>query len=376
MAATKSKEKATAAKSEKSVTTPKVKLGNTEVGKVEGHGFSSLGQKKGNAVATTLPADKIKVESGFNPRTDLGDVSALVDNIKKEGLLQAIIVRPKGNHFNIVAGHRRYAACVEAGLTDIPVTIRFDLDDDNRALAVSVAENSEDGRQNLNYIEMGRAFAKLEKEGGMSVAVIAKETATHPQTVRRCLKVMEAPKDVQEKVEKGVLSSGAALEYARLAPTSRKAIADKLEEGMSAKRVKELGKQAAKESGADSTKGKAANKQKGKSRDAALVSWKGSKAKQEEIKWLAYLIEQCEADAEIPDDDNDLVLARGALTALLWDRGDIEVTVLPDLDEPPEGTTKADAKKVWKVFKETVKAEAAKYQPPEEEEEEEDGEAE
>lgn len=372
MAATKSKKKKQGAKkSKKSATasTPNVKIGNTEVGKVEGHGFSSKGQKKGNAVSTALPADKIKVEKGFNPRTKLGDLGPLTDSIKKEGLLQPIIVRPKGNHFNIVAGHRRFAACEEAKVDDIPVTIRFDLDDDNRALAVSVAENSEDGRQNLNYIEMGRVFKKLE-DSGMSVNVIAKETATHPRTVRRCLQVMDAPNDVQEKVEEGVLSSNAALEYARLSPEARKSISDKIEDGISASRVRELGKQAAKASGAEGEKGKKANKQKGAKRDAALVSWKGSKTKQGEITFLSYVLEECENDPDVPDDDNEYLRIKGALTALLWDRGDIDTTILPDPDDPPEGMTKTDAKKIVKAFKATVKAEAAKYEPPVEEEEE------
>ena len=352
----------------------KVTHGALELGKVQGFGLSTKGQKKGNAIFSTVPANKVKVEKGFNPRTNLGDVSALVSSIKKDGLVNPITVRPVAGQegsYNIIAGHRRYEACKQAGITDIPVMIRTDLNDDSEAKAVSVAENSDDARTSLNYVEMGAVFNELEKKYKWSKGVIASKCGVHEQTVRRAVTIFSAPDDVQKRVSAGTMSVGAALEYTKLDSKSRKAIEDQLEEGISAKKVRELGKKAAKES-ATKTDAAGANKKKGADRDVSLTTWKGSRGKQDQIAYFCYLLESAKVEGENLDTDFDLLIVRGAILSLLWDRGDFESIFLPDAEDEenlPEGMSKAAAAKETKRFWSLVKAEAKKYTPPPEEEE-------
>ena len=342
-----------------------VKVGTTVVGKTEGVGFSSRDTKKADSVLLSLPMRLISVLPGFNPRQHVGDLTALTHSIKVGGLINPITVRPSATlgKYVVVAGERRYRACKANNRESAAVVLRMDLDDDNKARAVAVAENSEDGRLNLNYIEMGKVFTQLAK-AGYGVAKIASDCGVGHQTVRRALKIMEAPDDVQKRVDSGVLSAGAGIEYARLDPKTRKEIAESLEDGISARQVRELGKASAKKSKA-TTDSKSANKKKGTSRDAALVSWKTARRKVEEIKFLAHALVLL-WDEKL--ETKEAYRIEGALAVMLWDRGDLQYSSLADPDDPPEGTSKADAKKETADFTKRVKALAKEYVPEEPEE--------
>jgi len=333
--------------------------------------------KKGGTAKKPLTSivdrKNIKVVKGFNPRTIVGDYSKLAESIKANGILSSLVVRPgaKDGTFDLIAGERRYRASEVAGVSDIPVIIRTDLvGDDARAKAVAVAENSEDGRVNLNPIEVGRVALELEDQHGWSVARIAKEANVHPQKVRRCLTLMKAPKEVQKQVEEGEISMIAGIEIAKLDDETRKAIKDELNKNVSAADVKKLAKQAAKADESVATDAKSAQHKTGKARDAALVTWKSSKDKQQALRRMAYWLEN-----EASDEDKSegyYFEARGFVNGLLWDRGDIE-DVLPPTTDPDSEETAAEvkaAKKALKVWSKLVKDEAAKHVPDEATEEE------
>lgn len=333
-----------------------------EVPTVHGTELSFGDTKSGGSVkkplVAVLPRKSIHVTKGFNPRTHLGDIDALSESIKKDGLLSSLVVRPQPKnpgHFDLVAGEKRLKACDDVGLDEIPCTIRTDLvGDDDRARAVAVAENSEDGRTNLNAIEIGRVAEEL-SEKGWTVNRIASECALHPMKVRRCLTLIQAPEDIQKKVEKNELSAGTALEFAKLDDETRKAIKNAITADTSAAELKKLAKAAAKELGGtgDNTP---AQKKKGKDRTASLYTWQGSKAKQAKISELAYYVVNAEGKDKGSSDWYEL---RGSLAALLWDRGD-----LTDIFLPEEGSDAPKAKKTFKAFDEAVAAEAAKFTPP------------
>jgi ParB family chromosome partitioning protein len=325
-------------------------------------------------VTSIVDRSAIKPVKGFNPRASLGDYSKLAESIKAEGILSSLVVRPgkKDGTFDLIAGERRYRASEVAGVTDIPVIIRTDLvGDDARAKAVAVAENSEDGRVNLNPIEVGRVALELEEQHGWSVARIAKEANVHPQKVRRCLTLMKAPKEVQKQVEEGEVSMIAGIEIAKLDDAVRKSIKDELHKNISAADVKKLAKQAAKQDEAvATTDGKSAQHKTGKARDAALVTWKSSKDKQAALRRMAYWLVN-----EASDEDKKegyYFEARGFVNGLLWDRGDIEDAFPPTIDPDSEETAaeKKAAKKALADWDKRVKAEAAKHTPDEVDEDE------
>ena len=361
----KKKKKAAKAAGKKAPAKSGASTGGTATATLELHGaVLTVGDvKKGGTaskpVAAVVDRKCIKIVKGFNPRMSLGDFEWLTSSIKKEGILQSLLVRPtkgKPGSFDLVAGERRLRAADAAGRTEIPVLIRTDLTgDDDRARAVSIAENSDDVRSSLNAIEIGVVVHDLSKKG-WSVQQIAKESALHAQKVRRCLSLMEAPKEVQGQVSSGELSMIAGLELAKLDEKTRKSIKDDLEEGISAAKIKQLAKAAAKKGGATPTPGKTAKHQKGANRAAALTAWKGASEKQKQVAELCYYLTNAEDEEVGTGDYHEL---RGAVGYALWDRGDLDNPILPGL-EPDE----PDDKKALKKFVSLTKAEAKKYTPP------------
>ena len=339
--------------------------GTVDLGKGRtGIGLRTKGTKKTDAVAAMLPRSAVHIVKGFNPRSKIGDVEALSKNIKAEGLIHDILVRPaKGQpgHYNVVAGERRLRAMIALGWKDIPCKIRTDLEkDDLRALAIAVSENSEELDTHLNAIELGRVVQKFTKKG-WSIQKIATDCGVHPQMARRCLALMKAPEDVQTKVALGLKEGGislrAGLELAKLDDATRQQVKDALSENPTSAEIKRAAKKAATEAGASSKPGKTANKQKGQQRDAALITWQGSRAKQKTISYLANLMHTCDKDEVGTVDYHEI---RGALGVLLWDRGDLEDFHLPSTD-PKECS--ASEKKLLKKLESIVTAESAKHKP-------------
>ena len=99
---------------------------------------------------STLSLEKISLPAS-QPRHyfDSQKMSQLVASVEKYGILEPLLVRPKGSRYELVAGERRYRAARKVGLVEIPVIIR-ELDD-TEALAISLMENLQ--REDLNPVE-------------------------------------------------------------------------------------------------------------------------------------------------------------------------------------------------------------------------------
>ena len=254
----------------------------------------------------------------------------------------------------LVAGERRLRALQNIKYSKpVPVIVREDLaGDDLRARAVAAAENSEDGRSNLNHIELGRVAKEL-ADKGWSPGKIAKEMALHVQKARRVLKLMtDVSKDVQDMVAAGQIGMTAALEVAKMPADTRKAISAELHAGMSLPDIKALRKKAEKEAAEE--KGDAAGttkKKDGTEKKRQPTAWKGSTAKQAEIQRLCFYVASASEEEKSEQDYFEL---RGAIAALLWDRGDLAEPLLPDGKD-------AKGKKVLTAFEKIVEREAEIY---------------
>jgi len=97
------------------------------------------------------------IYSGRNPRQEFRDIKELAGNIKVHGVLQPIIVRPKGSKFEVVVGERRVRASIQAGLEEIPAIIRSLTD--NQTDEFRLIENVH--RDNLTNAEKGDAVIAL-----------------------------------------------------------------------------------------------------------------------------------------------------------------------------------------------------------------------
>lgn len=137
---------------------------------------------------------------------DEEELANLADSIRKEGLLQAIIVRPKDGSYQIVAGERRWQASKIAGLESVPVRI-IEMDDE-QALRIALVENLQ--RSDLNAIEEARGYKDLMAKGGLTQAELAAAVSKSRSTVANSLRLLDLPQQIQDYVYDGALTAGHA----------------------------------------------------------------------------------------------------------------------------------------------------------------------
>ncbi len=132
---------------------------------------------------------------------------SLADSIKKDGLLQPIVVRKVDeNCYCIVAGERRWRASRLAGLSEVPVTI-IDADD-RRVAELALIENLQ--REDLNPIEEAEGFGRLQSEYAMTQDDIASTVGKSRPAVANALRLLSLPESVRTLVSDGKLSAGHA----------------------------------------------------------------------------------------------------------------------------------------------------------------------
>lgn len=133
----------------------------------------------------------------FRLRENLGDLSELVDNIRTQGLLNPLMVRPKGRRFEVVHGHRRLEALKALGRTTIPCTI-IQLDD-RQAFEAALSENIH--RQTMTPIEEARAFKRYLDEGWGDVETLARQIGKTPRHIYDRLSLLRLKPELQQKIQ-------------------------------------------------------------------------------------------------------------------------------------------------------------------------------
>jgi len=171
-------------------------------------------------------------------RSENGDISTLTSLIKSQGILSSLVVRPaSGGKYQLLCGHRRFAAARKAGLKEVPVTIRTDLDDNKDALSVIMSENSPEGRTNLSVTDQVRMYEAMSKEcgkkdGDHNYSAIARMAGVGSETVRRVLRTTELPKTFRERLDTGEMAVDTADKFLRISdPKVRKHVEKAVEAG-------------------------------------------------------------------------------------------------------------------------------------------------
>lgn len=156
---------------------------------------------------STLPLSEITPNKG-QPRKsfDEDELAELADSIKQNGILQPLLVRRKGDTYEIVAGERRYQAARIAGLKEVPVVIRDVSDDEIFKLAL--IENLQ--RSDLSPLEEASGYRQLIKEKGLTQDELAKILSKSRSTITNTLRLLDLPEEVQQLVEEGRLTAGHA----------------------------------------------------------------------------------------------------------------------------------------------------------------------
>lgn len=142
------------------------------------------------------------------PRRKFDDeaLDELAASIAARGLIQPIVVRPKGSRYQIVAGERRWRAAQRAGLVQVPVVVReFD---DAETLEVALLENIQ--RQDLNAIEEAEGFRRLIREFGHNQEALGRLVHKSRSHVSNMLRLLDLPESVRDLVAAGSLSMGHA----------------------------------------------------------------------------------------------------------------------------------------------------------------------
>ena len=131
----------------------------------------------------------------------------LAENIKQNGLINPITVRPVGNRFEVVAGHRRLSACKIAGLIKIQCNVR-ELDD-NKTFEVMAAENLE--RADVDPVDEAIFLTKYIEKTGKNVFEVAKSIRRSPMYVETRLAIGSMPEYMQNALKFGQMKLGVAL---------------------------------------------------------------------------------------------------------------------------------------------------------------------
>lgn len=130
----------------------------------------------------------------------------LVHSVREFGVLQPIVVRPKGEDFELIMGERRLRAAKEVGLPAIPAVVRETADEN--MLRDALLENLH--RANLNPLEEASAYKQLLEDFGSTQEELADRLGRSRPQITNTLRLLRLPLDVQGKVAAGVLSAGHA----------------------------------------------------------------------------------------------------------------------------------------------------------------------
>jgi ParB family chromosome partitioning protein len=177
--------------------------------KALGRGLSALLRE---VETTTAGLEQVAVDlivpNPLQPRRAFPEESLkeLADSIRTSGVLQPVLVRRIDGKYQLVAGERRLRAARLAGLEVVPVLVR-DLGD-REALELAVTENVM--REDLNPIEVARAYDSLHATFQLNHDEIAERIGVNRSTVTNTLRLLKLPKPVQDMVENGTLSAGHA----------------------------------------------------------------------------------------------------------------------------------------------------------------------
>ena len=169
--------------------------------------ISEANAETGNEPEAVLSISEI-VRNPNQPRKTFDDdkLAELADSIRQNGVLQPILVRRKGQKYEIVAGERRYQASKLAGLKEIPAVVR-EIDDD-KVFQLALIENLQ--RSDLSPIEEAKGYKQLLTSRSLTQEELAKILSKSRSAIANTLRLMDLPVEVQHMMEQGLLTAGHA----------------------------------------------------------------------------------------------------------------------------------------------------------------------
>ena len=140
----------------------------------------------------------------FQPREDFDQqsIEELAQSIKEKGVIQPLLVRRKGDSYELIAGERRLRAANSLGLKEIPIIVRDVSDQDSLELAL--IENIQ--REDLNPIEEAHAYQHLMDKFQVTQEKISEVLGKARSTITNTLRLLKLPHEIQQEMKKGRIS--------------------------------------------------------------------------------------------------------------------------------------------------------------------------
>lgn len=174
-----------------------------------------------------IEIDKIKANALQPRRTfDQEELESLCTSIKRNGVIQPIVLRRMGENYEIIAGERRWRASMQAKLKKIPAVI-MDLDEEQR-YEVSLVENLQ--RSDLNPIEEAMAYKTLLEKYNMTQEKISEIVGKSRTYVTNMTRLLKLAKSVQEDLINNKITVGHAKMLVTLSDRKQMELSKKIQE--------------------------------------------------------------------------------------------------------------------------------------------------
>ena len=172
----------------------------------DSHYVEALAASAGTPVGRMVAIDEIDPNPN-QPRQVMGDLSELIASIAEKGIIEPLVVRQRGERFQIVAGERRYQAAVQVGLRELPVVIR-DVDD-TEVIELALIENLQ--RKDLTPFEEAEALHGLAERCGYTHEDLARRLGKSRTAITESLALNGIPEEVRNLCRLADISSKSLL---------------------------------------------------------------------------------------------------------------------------------------------------------------------
>ena len=154
---------------------------------------------------TLIPIIKIEPNRA-QPRTrfDEDALQELADSIKQYGIIEPIVVQKRENHYEIIAGERRWRAAHLAGLKEVPVVVKEYSEDE--IFTIALIENIQ--REDLNPIEEAVAYQKLIQELKLKQDEVAEKVSKSRTAITNSMRLLKLDQRVQQMLIDEMISEG------------------------------------------------------------------------------------------------------------------------------------------------------------------------
>ena len=179
--------------------------------KHDGHFVDLISARSLGPRLRMIPIEKID-PNPHQARCELGNIGELQDSIKSKGILEPILVRAKGNRFEIIAGERRFMASKNIGIKELPC---IDMDvEDNEAMEIALIENLQ--RKDLDIFEEADGLQALADIHQYHHQDISDKIGKARSTITEILSIAKIPRDVRDLIRQtGVFSRTTIIEIAK-----------------------------------------------------------------------------------------------------------------------------------------------------------------